>query len=109
MTLGSNGGAGLSQIAINAGIAGDSTLIAGVPNTKIRVSKLFFVVGQGNADLIFKDGPNNMTGVMEFLRRGLLVLDYDGEPWFVTSEGNSFVLNVTPARQISGTLGYTQF
>jgi len=98
----------LSQRIISTVLGGDQTLIAGIALQRILVYELFLAIGLGNADLIFKDGPTALTGNMEFLRRDKLILPFTSQPWFETSPGNGFIMQVTPARQIGGRVYFTQ-
>lgn len=97
-----------TRVAINAASSGDNTLIAAVVGQTIRVHKLFFVAS-GAVNIKFKDGASSdLTPATPFYAGGGVVLDFDGDPWFVTTAGNAFVLNLSAAVQISGRIYYSQ-
>ena len=101
-----SGSASLSSVSIDASAAGDNTLIAGVEGQVIRVFKIF-AAAASSVQVTLKDGAGGapFTGPMPL---GAFVLDFDSEPWFVTSAGNGFVLNLGASVQISGKVYYTQ-
>jgi hypothetical protein len=59
-------------------------------------------------NLTVKDGSTALTGALPFANNGTFALDYDGEPWFITSAGNNFIINQSGIAQISGRVYYTQ-
>lgn len=100
--------AGLTSGTLNFSVAGDTSAVAGVAAQTVRIWRLFFVVAAA-VNITLKDGAaTNFTGAMTFLAGGALVLDFCGEPWFVTSAANAFVINCSAAVQVSGRVYYTQ-
>lgn len=97
----------LSSAVINFSASGDNIVIAGLPSTTIRIFKLFLVVGS-STNITIKNNLTALTGPIPMLAFGSMVLDFDSDPWFVTSTGNDFVINSSSAAQISGTVYYTQ-
>jgi hypothetical protein len=98
--------ANLTSAVISASSSGDNTLVSGTASQTIRVFKLFLVCNAA-VNIIFKDGAStNLTGTMNMTANGGMTLDFDGEPWFVTSSGSAFVLNLSGAQQVSGTIYY---
>lgn len=94
--------------AITFSNTGDNTVIAGVSGQTIRVWRLFFVVNAAT-NVTIKDGAStSLTGAMAMAANGGFTLDLQGDPWFVTSSGNNFVVNQSGTAQISGTIYYTQ-
>lgn len=97
-----------TRTAINAASSGDNTLIAAVVGQTIRVHKLFFIAS-GTVNIKFKDGAgSDLTPAMPLYAGGGVTLDFDGDPWFVTTAGNAFVLYLSAAVQISGRIYYSQ-
>jgi len=98
----------LLSTSINVSSSGDNTLITGAKGT-IRVMMMLLVVNTA-VNIQFKDGTGGtaLTGVMNMLANGSLVLDMTSEPWFITSTGNNFVLNLSAAVQVSGRVYYAQ-
>lgn len=100
--------AALSSASINAAANGDNTLVAGVAAQTVRVFQLFLVTS-ANVNIKFKDGAGtDLTAAMSMTKGGAMVLDFNGEPWFVTSAANAFILNLSAAQQVSGRIYYTQ-
>lgn len=99
----------MTRVAINAAASGDNTLVSGTASQTIRVHKLFLVVTSA-VNIKFKDG----TGGTDFhpalpLQAGAgMTLDFDGEPWFITTTALNLVLNLSSAVQVSGYLYYTK-
>lgn len=96
-----------SSASVDFSASGDNTIVSGVALQTIRVYKIFLVVG-GVTNLTFKDGATGLTGAIPMLANGAFVLDFDTEPWFVTTAGNSFIINSSSGVQISGRCYYTQ-
>lgn len=93
---------------INIAGAGDNTVIAAVAGQIIRVYKIL-LWANGSTSVTLKDGAaTSLTGAMAFTAQTGFVLDYDDQPWFITSSGNAFVINLSAAIQVSGTLSFTQ-
>jgi hypothetical protein len=79
---------------VTAGASGDNMLVAGVAGKVIKVYELMLVLSTGGT-LVFKDGAStDLTGPLAMLANGSIVLDVDSNPWFTTSAGNDFVLNL---------------
>lgn len=98
-----------SRTAINAASSGDNTLIAAVTGQTIRVHKLF-LIASGAVNIKFKDGAGgtDFHPAIPLYAGGGMTLDFDGDPWFLTTAGNAFVLNLSAAVQISGRIYYSQ-
>lgn len=98
----------LTEASLNAAAAGDNTLIAGTAAQTVRVFRLFLVCA-GAVNIKFKDGAGtDLTAAMTMTASGAMVLDFSGEPWFITSASNGFVLNLSAAVQVSGRIYYTK-
>lgn len=96
-----------SSTTINTSSTGDNTLVAGLSSQTVRVYRMFFVVSAATT-ITFKDGSLGLTGAMTFVSGGSFVIDFSGDPWFVTSPGNGFILNQSGTAQISGRVYFTQ-
>jgi hypothetical protein len=98
----------LSEAAVSAGTSGDNTLIAGVASKTIRVYRLF-LVANGSVQVVIKDGASiSLTGGMQLSTSTIINLPLDGEPWFTTSSGNAFVVNLSAAIFVCGRVYYLQ-
>ena len=87
---------------IDSASSGDNILIPAVDGDLYQVRKIFFVCGNTKVDVIFKDGNTNLTGPIPLSTNSAFFLDLDEFPWFTTSYGNSFIINMSTAIQISG-------
>ena len=93
---------------IDISSSGNNTVITGVSGEVIRIWKLFFVCNAA-VNITFRDGASdNLTGVMNFLANGSMVLDFDQEPWYVLTSGNDFVINLSAGQQVSGRVYFTR-
>lgn len=104
-----NAGSGtLTGAVINASSSGDNTLVSGTTSQTVRVYRLLLTAA-GNVNVKFKDGAStDLTAALTLQAGGAIVLDFDTEPWFVTSAGNGFVLNLSAAVQVSGRVWYVK-
>jgi len=96
----------LTSEVIDFGGAGDNTIVSGQAERTIRVFKVFFVASDAT-EITFKDGAVALTGPITLMDGGSFVLDFDGEPWFMTSVGADLVLNSSNPSQVSGRIYYT--
>jgi hypothetical protein len=97
-----------TQASISAATSGDNTLVAGTAAQTIRVHRIFLVCNAA-VNIAFKDGAATaLTGTMNMLANGSFTLDMATDPWFVTTAGNAFVLNLSAAVQVSGRVYYTK-
>lgn len=93
---------------INVSGAGDTVIISGVALQTIRVFKLF-LVAEAATTLKFKNGAGaDFTPYMKLTAGGSIVLDFDSIPWFVTSVGDDFIINLSAGVQVSGRVMYQQ-
>ena len=99
---------GLQSAIINSAAGGDLVIVAAVAGQAVRVYRLIlFPITASN--ITIKDGANtSLTGAMTIGTGGLIQLPYDGEPWFVTSVGNAFIINSSAAVQVSGRAYFIQ-
>lgn len=97
----------LTSAKIDIATSGDNTIIAGVLGQTIKVYQIMFICASP-VNVTPKNGATALTGVLEFLTNGGMVLDFNGEPWFLTSSGNDFILNLSGNVQVSGRIYYIQ-
>lgn len=95
----------LSEQKIDFAASGDNVVIAAQTNRSILLYRLFFVV-HGQVVVRFLDGESgdDFTGPITLNNSATFVLDTprDEQPWFKTTLGNAFVLNLSAPVQISG-------
>ncbi len=92
---------------INISASGNNTVIVGVPDKLVRVYMIWFLVSAANT-IIFNDGITAFSGPADFTANEALVFDFCTKPWFVTSRGNDFAINLANAVQVGGMVYYTQ-
>jgi hypothetical protein len=95
----------LIEAKIDVAGAGDNVLVAGLPGRRIGVCGIFFVLG-GDVNVTLKDGATALTGAIPMKANGSFVLDPNEHPWFTTTPGNDFILNLSGVAQTSGRLYY---
>lgn len=92
----------------NVSASGDNVLVAGISAKTIRVMRLL-LIASAPVTINFKDGAGTtLMGPITLGSGGSIVLDDTGEPWFVTSAANDFILNLSAAVQVTCTLWFTQ-
>jgi hypothetical protein len=98
-----------TSVNINASTNGNNTLVAGVAGKTVRVFKVALVFSVGGT-VIFQDGNSTALSGPFILNAGAtIVLDMDiTNPWFLTSTGNAFVINLSGGAAVGGVLYYTQ-
>src|SRR4051794_33215939 len=75
----------LTGTPINAATLGDNTIIAGTALQTVRAFKLFLVAAAA-VSVKFKDGAGtDLHPAIAMAAGGSWLLDFDSEPWFVTS------------------------
>lgn len=100
--------AATTSAAINFAASGDNTVVAGTASQTVRVHKLFLIATSA-VNLKFKDGAStDLTPALPLQAGAGIVLDFDREPWFVTTAANAFVVNLSGAAQVSGRIYYTK-
>lgn len=95
----------LTEIAVDCASSGDNTLIAAVANRRIRVYRGFLIAASSVAATVKDGASTSLTGAMTI---GSAFWSYDTRPWFTTTAGNAFILNLGGAVQVSGRLYYIQ-
>ena len=87
--------------------AGDNILIAGIANQSISIDQM--VLTAVNAVTVeIKDGTTVVGGFQFPAGGGSVILPNTGMPWFVTSPGNNFTLNLSAAVQCAVTGWFKQ-
>lgn len=98
----------LQQAVINVNGAGDTTLLAGQAGKQIKVFRLKLITA-GAVTIEFKDGSTIIDGPLSFSANEGMVLDFTGNdmpPWYVTSQGNAFVINCNAGVVVGGNFDY---
>lgn len=97
-----------SRAAISTATSGDNTIVAGVAAKTVRIHKLIITSVASPVTILFKDGASTTLLTWVAPTNGGIVLDFDGEPWFITTAANAFVINLSAAVQIYGRCYFTQ-
>jgi hypothetical protein len=97
----------LLEAIVDHSAAGDNIIVVGIPGNTIEVYALFFVMG-GDAFVTIQSAATPLTGAMDMLDHGSVVLDYNRRPWFVCGDGEDFIINLAPGVSIDGRCYYTQ-
>jgi hypothetical protein len=92
---------------IDVHVVGDTTIIPGMPGTKIRISKVVLTAG-GAAVITLKEGTRDNSGGLRVVNNGNVVLMFDSEMPLELPEGQPLVLNLNAAIRITGFVEYTQ-
>lgn len=98
----------MARAAISTASSGDNTIVGAVALQTIRIHKLIISYVASPVTLLFKDGASTTLLTAPMNTYGSIVLDFDGEPWFITTAGNAFIINLSAAVQIYGRAYYTQ-
>jgi hypothetical protein len=92
---------------IDVHVVGDTTIIPGMPGTKIRIFKIVLTAG-GAAVITLKEGTRDNSGGLRVANNGNVVLMFDSELPLELPEGQPLVLNLNAAIRITGFMEYTQ-
>lgn len=90
---------GATQISTS----GDNTVISGTSGQVIAIYRMI-LIANGSVNVTIKDGASNtLLGPFSMTTGVPIVFDWaiTGEPWFLTSAGNAFVINLSAAVAIS--------
>ena len=116
-SVNANGGLGVTPVPLSASqlllsvlnnaAGGDIPLVAAVGGKSVKLYRLLLFAT--NPTLItFKDGSTPLSGPIQLLESGSIVLDFSGDPWYQSSVGATLNINSSVATQISGTAWYEQ-
>ncbi len=94
--------------AIAADALGANTLVAAVAGERIRVVSLVLVAsgGANTAQLQSGAGGLALTGAMDLINNGQLVLPYQAAGWCETGAGDLLNLDLSAAALVAGMVGY---
>lgn len=95
----------LTNAAVSASSSGDNALVSATASQTTRVFAMMLVF-HGDTTAKFQSGATDLTGAMQFRAGDKLILDYTGEPWFVTGSNETFDLNLGSAVTVTGFIQY---
>jgi len=97
-----------TPVNANQSASGDTTVVAGTAAQTVRIYRLVLSVS-APTNILFKDGASTTLAGPYYLQAGgTITLDDSGEPWFITSAGNGFVVNSSNAVAYTVTAWYTK-
>jgi hypothetical protein len=99
----------LTATPVNISSSGDNIVVSGANGKVTRVYKLF-IVATSSVTLTFKDGASNsLSGPIALAANESLTLSFDNaSPWFQTTAGNNFIINLGSGVQVSGVAYFQQ-
>lgn len=88
--------------------AGANVIIPAVAAQTVRIYRMLLTVS-GVTNVEFMDGASTvLAGPFPMINGGSIILDDSGEPWFITSEGNAFEVNLSSGVSTCCVVWYTQ-
>jgi hypothetical protein len=93
---------------VAAATGGDNTLVLAVTGKKIRVMALALVASGGANSVRLESGASGtaITGVMDIVNDGQLVLQYNPAGWCETAASDLLNLELSAGTAVGGVLGY---
>jgi hypothetical protein len=93
---------------VAASTGGDNTLVLAVTGKKIRVMALALVASGGANSVRLESGASGtaITGVMDIVDNGQLVLAYNPAGWCETAASALLNLELSAGTAVGGVLGY---
>ena len=103
MTINDN--VAVKSAAINPNSTGANTLVAAIPNLRIRVVGGFLVSTSANI-VTFTSDTTAISGAMPFAANGGMVLPYNRWGWFTTETGELLGMNLSTSAIVGTTINY---
>jgi hypothetical protein len=88
--------------------SGANVVVAAVASQTVRIYRLLLVVSSPTNVEFLDGGSTVLAGPFPLQTNGTIVLDDSGEPWFITSAGNAFEVNLSVSVTVCCTVWYTQ-
>lgn len=100
----------VKRAVIAASTLGDNTLVAAVSGSRICVVSCVLVASGGLNTVRFESGASGtaLTGQMDIVDNGQLVLDFNPTGWFETAKGTLLNLELSAATAVAGVLSYIE-
>ena len=95
----------LTNVAVSISGSGAQALISATASQTSRVFRLMLVF-HSDSTAKFQSASTDLTGAMQFRTDDKLILDYDGEPWFVTAANEAFNINLGTSITVTGFIQY---
>jgi hypothetical protein len=95
-------------LPINISSSGNNTVIPALTGAGFKIWKMW-LVANGAVTVTYQDGASTaISGPVALVSGGSQSFSYEGTAHFNTSIGNAFVINLSGAVQVSGTVYYTR-
>lgn len=95
----------LTNAAVSISGTGQQALVSATASQTTRVFRIMLVF-HSDSTAKFQTASTDLTGAMQFRAEDKFVLDYDGEPWFVTGANEAFNLNLGSNIVVTGFIQY---
>ena len=95
----------LTNAAISISGSGQQVLVSATASQTTRVFRLMLVF-HSDSTATLQSASTNLTGAMQFRADDKLILDFDGEPWFVTASNEAFNVNLGSSITLTGFIQY---
>lgn len=96
-------GPALKSAVVSISTQGDNTIIASGTRA-IRIHRLK-LVANGTVSMTFKAGSTSLSGAEPCQAQ---VLEYEEVPWYVCEAGDAFIISLSAAVQVGGTVWYRE-
>lgn len=97
----------LLSAIIDTATSGDNTIIAAVTGRKFAIFQMWLWIN-GTVTITLKNGAGaNLIGPMACVAQNNPQWPHGDDPWFITSAGNAFIINLSGAVQVSGRVYYS--
>jgi hypothetical protein len=95
----------LTAARISFSATGDQTIVSATASQTTRVYRLRLTVA-GATNISIKDGAASTLEIIQFAAAGMLVLDFNTRPYWVTTANTAFILNSSAAVAVEGRIEY---
>lgn len=96
---------GLTNATVSVSSSGANALVSATASQTTRVFRIVLMFHAASTAK-FQSASTDLTGAMQFQAGQSMILDFDGEPWFVTATNEAFNLNLGTAVTVTGFIQY---
>ena len=95
----------LTNAAVSISGSGLQALVSATASQTTRVFRLMLVF-HSDSTATLQSAGTALTGAMQFRTDDKFILDFDGEPWFVTGSNEAFNINLGSSITLTGFIQY---